>query len=412
MDQSSFVSLDKIAGAELGPLAKHLDAYIAVVREQGYLPATARKHVRLIAKFSQWLRKRKCEAHDLDESVVERFLRKLQDARQIERDDAATLIRLLRVLRQQSATPQNRQPTPSPQEQIVARYRRYLVEERGLSSATARNYLPHIDRFLSERFWQGRLDFAKLRAPDVTSFLQQQVSNVRAGHDGKVLVTALRSFLGHLRHQGEVRTDLAACVPGVANWSSASLPRFIPAASVQKVLDSCERQTPTGRRNYAILLLLARLGLRAGEVAGLNLEDIEWDNARITVRAKGGRWSQLPLPRDAGKAIADYLRSGRPLCSCRRVFIRDRAPLVGFGNSTAISMLVTRALQKAGVDSICKGAHLFRHSLATDMLRQGASLGEIGDLLGHKSLNTTAIYAKVDLAALRPLALPWPGGVR
>jgi integrase len=192
----------------------------------------------------------------------------------------------------------------------------------------------------------------------------------------------------------------------------ASLPKFIPAASVQKVLDRCDRQTPTGRRDYAILLLLARLGLRANEVAVLNLEDIDWDNARITIHAKGGRWSQLPLPRDVGEAIAHYLRLGRPRCSCRRVFIRDCAPVTGFANSVAISALVKRALKKADVDSARKGAHVFRHSLATEMLRQGASLDEIGDLLRHKNLNTTAIYAKVDLAALRPLALPWPGGTR
>jgi integrase len=144
----------------------------------------------------------------------------------------------------------------------------------------------------------------------------------------------------------------------------------------------------------------------------LNLEDIDWENARITIRSKGGRWAQLPLPTDVGEALALYLRHGRPSCSCRRVFIRDRAPRVGFANSIAVSTLVMRALERAGVDSARKGAHLFRHSLATDMIRQGASLDEIGELLRHQSPNTTAIYAKVDLPALRPLALPWPGGAR
>jgi len=181
---------------------------------------------------------------------------------------------------------------------------------------------------------------------------------------------------------------------------------------VQKVLHDCDRRTGIGRRNYAILLLLARLGLRAGEVVALNLEDIDWDNGHITVRAKGGRWSQLPLPADVGKAIALYLRQDRPHVSCRRVFLRHRAPTVGFANSIAISSLVMSALKRAGVESARKGAHLFRHGLATDMLRHGASLDEIGDLLRHKSPNTTAIYAKVDLVALRSLALPWPGGAR
>ena len=178
------------------------------------------------------------------------------------------------------------------------------------------------------------------------------------------------------------------------------------------MLKDCDRQTAIGRRDYAILLLLARLGLRAGEVVALNLEDIDWDNGHITVRAKGGRWAQLPLPAEVGEGIAVYLRQDRPRGSCRRVFLRHRAPFVGLANSIAISSLVMRALKSAGVDSERKGAHLFRHGLATEMLRQGASLDEIGDLLRHQSPNTTAIYAKVDLVALRPLALPWPGGAR
>ena len=178
------------------------------------------------------------------------------------------------------------------------------------------------------------------------------------------------------------------------------------------MLDCSERNTAVGRRNYAILLLLARLGLRACEVVALNLEDIDWENARITIRAKGGRWNQLPLPTDVGEALALYLRHARPSCPCRRVFIRDRAPRRGFAGSQAICPVVRRAIQRAGVESARKGAHLFRHSLATSMIRQGASLDEIGELLRHRSPNTTAIYAKVDLPALRSLALPWPGGGR
>jgi integrase len=227
-----------------------------------------------------------------------------------------------------------------------------------------------------------------------------------------LLVIALRSFLRYLRHQGKVATDLAACVPTVARWSFATLPKSLPAGTVQRVLDRSDRRTPIGRRDYAILFLLARLGLRACEIVALNLEDIDWEKARITIRSKGGRWAQLPLPADVGEALALYLRHGRPSSSCRRVFIRGRAPRIGFANSIAISTLVMRALERAGVDSARKGAHLFRHSLAKDMIRQGASLDEIGELLRHQSPNTTAIYAKVDLPALRPLALPWPGGAR
>jgi integrase len=160
------------------------------------------------------------------------------------------------------------------------------------------------------------------------------------------------------------------------------------------------------------LLLLARLGLRACEVVALNLEDLDWEAGQITVKGKGGDSASLPLPADVGEALAAYLRNGRPRCSGRRVFIRDRAPLTGLANSIAISTIVMRALKKAGVNSPHKGAHVFRHTLATDLLRQGCTLDEIGELLRHQSPDTTAIYAKVDVAALHTLALPWPGGGR
>jgi integrase len=177
-------------------------------------------------------------------------------------------------------------------------------------------------------------------------------------------------------------------------------------------LSSCDRNTAIGKRNYAILLLMARLGLRAGEVVALTLEDLDWEAGLITVRAKCKRVTQMPLPFEAGAAMADYLRQARPHCSCRRVFFRDKAPLVGFANSVAICSLVDRALRRAGVESPYRGSHLFRHSLATQMLKQGASLPEIGDLLRHRRPDTTAIYAKVDLISLRAIALPWPGGGR
>jgi site-specific recombinase XerD len=192
----------------------------------------------------------------------------------------------------------------------------------------------------------------------------------------------------------------------------SSVPKFLPAEQIQRVLNCCDRNTAIGKRNYAILLLLARLGLRAGEVVTLTLDDIDWEAGLITVQGKGKRAAQMPLPVEAGAAIADYLRQARPDCSSRRVFIRQNAPLVGFANSVAICSLVDRALERAGVESAYRGSHLFRHSLATEMLKQGASLFEIGDLLRHRRPDTTTIYAKVDLISLRSIALPWPGGNR
>ena len=213
-------------------------------------------------------------------------------------------------------------------------------------------------------------------------------------------------------YQGEITTDLAACVPRVANWSNSALPRFLQPGQVQQVLDHCDRRSAVGLRNYAILLLLARLGLRACEIVAMTLDDIDWEAGHLMVRGKGGHQAQMPLPMEVGRAIAVYLRKGRPNCASRRVFIRDHAPRVGFANSAAVSTLVQRALADAGVDSPHTGAYVFRHSLATEMLRQGASLGEIGQLLRHAHPDTTRIYAKVDVQALRPLALRWPGGGR
>jgi integrase len=187
-----------------------------------------------------------------------------------------------------------------------------------------------------------------------------------------------------LLHRGAIDTDLAACVPAIVTWSLSSVPKFLPAEQIQRVLDSCDRDTAIGQRDYAILLLLAQLGLRAGEVAALRLDDIDWEAGLITIRGKGKRAAQMPLPVEAGTAMVDYLRQARLDCSSRSVFIRGKAPLVDFANSIAICSLVDRALKRAGVESAHRGAHLFRHSLATQMLKQGASLCEIGDLLRHR----------------------------
>lgn len=394
-----------------GALGDRIDSYAELLSQQNYAPSSAYRQLLVTSRFSQWLQRHGIEVHKVDENTLQKFLRPIPRKMRYQTGDAAALNRLLRLLRQQSLVPPKSQAALSPRQRVVAEFAHYLIHERRLSQATLVNYQPFVDRFLSEQFNNGKVKLASLRATDVTGFVQRharRLSPVRA----KLLVGALRSFFRHLQQCGEVSANLAACVPTVANWSFAALPRYLPVGAVQRVLQHCDRHTPAGKRNYAILLLLARLGLRACEVVAVNLEDLDWDSGRITVKGKGGASVPLPLPTDVGEALAAYLRSGRPLCSSRRVFIRDRAPLTGFANSIAVSTLVMRALKKAGVNSARKGAHVFRHTLATDLLRQGCSLDEIGELLRHQSPNTTAIYAKVDLAALHTLALPWPGGGR
>jgi integrase len=225
------------------------------------------------------------------------------------------------------------------------------------------------------------------------------------------MTAVLRGFLGFLLREGRIVNNLAAAVPTIAGWRLSELPRFLETAEVEKVLRACDRRTKTGKRDYAILLLLARLGLRAGEVASLIFDDIDWNSAHLCIRGKGARIDRLPLLQDVGKAIAEYLQKGRPHCSSKRVFIQSKAPYIGFGSPpNAICGIVRRALSRAGLQPRHKGAHLLRHSLATRMLGQGASLAQIGQVLRHEQADTTEIYAKVNLNVLRALAQPWPGG--
>jgi site-specific recombinase XerD len=395
-----------------GPLSEHLDAYAATVADQGYTHNSIRQQIVVIADFSRWMKQKEIAVRDLDGKVVIRFLRHRHQPQRVRRGDPKTLQRLLTMLRQIGvAKPEQPLVADNAQTRILAEFRRYLLQERGLSTATLLNYLPVVEQFLADRFHNRAPNFAMLRAPHVTGFVMRQarqLSPVRAG----LMVTALRSFLRYLRHRGAIATDLAGCVPTVPNWSLSALPRFLPAAAVERVLECCDRKTSVGRRNHAILLLLARVGVRAGEVVGLSLDDIDWNTGQITIRGKGGKSAQLPLAADVGAALAAYLRHDRPRSATRSVFLRHRAPLVGLGNSSTISSLVRRALKHASVESAHTGAHVLRHSLATSLLRQGGSLDEIGELLRHQSPNTTAIYAKVDVTSLHTLALPWPGGGR
>jgi site-specific recombinase XerD len=249
-----------------------------------------------------------------------------------------------------------------------------------------------------------------LRAEDVFSFVRQESLSTHFTH-AKRITTSLRSFFQFARYRGFITADLAAAVPKVAGWSMTGIPRAIAPVEIRKLLSSIDRRHPKGRRDYAILLLLARLGMRSGEITCLDLDDIDWNSGSLKVRGKG-RETILPLPREVGHAIVEYLRHGRPPATSRRLFLRSKAPFRGFRDSTVIAGIVRYAIERAGVQSPTHGAHQFRHALASQMLRHGSSLKEIGELLGHRSVQTTTIYAKVDIPALRMLALRWPGGAQ
>ena len=288
-------------------------------------------------------------------------------------------------------------------------FEHYLVRERGLSPATVANYLPAVRRFLTERFGTGPLLLRELGASDVSRSILRYARSTSPG-SARVRVSALRAYLRFALREGEIETDLAAAVPAVASWRLASVPSSLNSEQIEKLLNSCDQSTLVGQRDHTILLLLARLGLRGGEIVAMRLGDLDWRAGEITVHGKGQRRDRLPLPQDVGQALATYLSKGRPSCESRRVFVRLREPYRGFANVTAVCSIVRRALERAGLCPKRKGAHLLRHSLASEMLRQGASLAEIAQILRHNSLTTTEIYAKVNVSALRKLAPPWPGG--
>lgn len=289
-------------------------------------------------------------------------------------------------------------------ELIVAEFRVWLAQERGLSSATVNCYGRHAAMFL--RWLPGPLDSAvrELDSRQVVGFIVEFCRDHNTWY-AKAMVTAVRAMLRFLHVTGRTRALMAA-VPGVSGWRLASLPRGIDPLVVRRILESCDRDTVTGRRNYAILVVLARLGMRSAEVAGLELDDIDWRAGEVVVHGKGGRLDRLPLPVDVGDALAEYLiarRSGED----RAVFCATQPPFRRLAPCT-ISTIVGGACARAGVNRVF--AHRLRHSLATEMLRAGASLPEIGQVLRHRSLISTSIYAKVDVEALKVLARPWPVG--
>jgi len=396
-----------------GPLTKYIAPYRAKLESLGYVPAQVVYHLRFFAKIDLWLLRRRQRLRWLNEEKVEQFLAQLRNKHPAGYRGARSGLRLLlSFLRDVGAVEPKSQPiASSPAQRLADRYRTYLKEERGLDRATIYNYSRHIDQFLTENFGTGSVKLRALGTSQITAFIRRHAPRGGRGLAAQML-TGLRSFFRFARLRGLTTSDLAAVVPAVPSWEESGPPKHLPAQAVQRVLAACERSTVQGKRDYAILLLLARLGLRAGEIVALQLDDIDWVTGQLAVHSKkGDGWARLPLPIDVGRALAGYLKV-RPPSPYRNVFVRGYAPYTPFMSSGRVSVLVRKAIERANVKSARTGAHVFRHSLATEMLRRGASLDEIGRVLRHRDPNSSAIYAKVDLGALRELALLWPGGVR
>lgn len=293
--------------------------------------------------------------------------------------------------------------------ELLGNFETYLIRQRGLSSRTIYHVLRFADRFLDHRFGVNMLTLSNLGPRDVVAFLEHLLGRKRPFRD-RTPGTHLRSFFQYLFAQGLTTTNLALCVPRVHKSWGARLPRYLLPDEVEAVVASVRTNPRRGARDYAMLLLMARLGLRAPEVIAIQLDDIDWRAGELLVRGKGQRHDRLPLPSDAGEAISEYLQKERTSATTRTLFVTHRAPNRPFKDSQIINDILKEAFVATGVKPPTPyvGSHVLRHSLATNMVRSGASLEEVGDLLRHRSRATTMIYAKLDIDGLRSVAQPWP----
>jgi integrase/recombinase XerD len=394
-----------------GPLGLYMDELAQHFAEKGYSYGYVRRQLRLASEFGSWVQRQNVALAELGSDHPQKFLRYRARFRKPWKGDLAACKSVYDLLRQKGVIAPPPIPKRSPVGRLTDEFSLYLRQERRLASTTVSRYTELVEDWLSDRFGSQQVNLQRLSTKEIIRYIQRRAPDM-ARKCAKVMITALRSFLQYARYRGYIELDLAASIPPIADWSRRSIPRSLAPEHVRQVLACCNRRTRMGRRDYAILLLLARLGLRGGEVASLTLDDIDWQSGTITVHGKRGREDALPLPSDVGRALVDYLKRGRPHSLNRCVFLRSRAPVASFKDQRSVGTVVRHALKRAGIDSPQKGAHQFRHALASEMLRSGASLGEIGELLRHRHPQTTTIYAKVDLASLRALALPWPGGGR
>lgn len=389
-------------------MAAFAPGFSAELERRGYRPGAAAEQLRLMSYASEWLAGHGLDVGDLTVIGVQQLMterRALGCSRLLSPRAMLPLLGYLRGLGVASAAAA---APGTPSEALLERYGVYLLERRGLAPSSVRNYVGVARVFLSDRETvAGELELEGLDGAAVSEFVLREARRCSVG-SAKCMVTRLRALLRFLHVEGEIEHALAGAVPSVASWRLASLVKALDAGSVRRLLASCDRRTRVGRRDFAILTLLSRLGLRAGEVAGMQLSDIDWRAGELLVRGKGSRQEHLPLPADAGEALASWLRRGRPRRESVFLFTRVRAPYGGL-SAGAVAAVVRRACQRAALPVV--GAHRLRHTAATELLRAGGSLAEVGQVLRHRGLDVTSIYAKVDRLALAAVVASWPGGI-
>src|SRR6266851_5340342 len=397
----------RVRGPLDGPLAGYGAGFEAALAGQGYSVDSIGRHLRLMVHVSRWLAGQHLAAGDLTVECARRFLCFRRAEGYAHPASMAGMGPLLGYLGSAGAVPAADPPVAGPADGLIREYRRYLLQERGLSpDSSVPHYVDVARRFLAHLPAGTTGELQGLTAAAVIGFVLS-VSARRSVGEAKAVSTRLRSFLRYLELEGLTRPGLLAAVPSIAGWELTGLLRAIKAADVGRLLGSCDRARPAGRRDFAVLTVLARLGLRAGEVAALRLGDIDWRAGEIAVHGKASQYDRLPLPQEVGEAIAGWLADGRPPCASAAVFTRVLAPYRGLSART-VSGVVRRACVRAGLPPM--GSHRLRHTVATETLRAGGSLAEVGQLLRQRSLAATSIYAKVDRGALSAVARPWPGG--
>ncbi|MCU4162311.1 site-specific integrase [Acidiphilium sp. AL] len=402
------MSIDQTEVLDSGPLGAFSIVYANELARQGYAPASVRMQLKVLADLSNWLLHQGMVASDLKAVEVDRFLCCRRDAGHTRYVSTKSVRPILDYLRRLEIVPPEAEEHDGPVEMILCRYWRFLTVERSLAPVTARCYVGMVRSFLERRLSVDgvALDLGHLTAADVASFVVARCPRQSRGA-AKLTVTALRSLLGFLHLDGIIERSLVSAVPSVAGRRLVGLPKGLDSDQVRRLLASCDGRTRRGCRDLAILTMLVRLGMRSGEVAKLRFDDIDWRAGEMVVRGKANCMERLPLPQDVGDSLAVYLQRGRPASAQgRTVFVRIKAPHRHL-SSAGVSNVVAEAAQRADLGQI--RAHRLRHTVAMQMLRGGASLPEIGQLLRHRRALTTAIYAKVDRDALRRIARPWPG---
>ena len=389
-----------------GPLSTHVDGFWAELQRQGYAPFSGRNLLLVAAHFSRWLDYHRLELGDLSEERVASFLAHRRRQGYTQFLSPRALGPLLGYLRGIGVAVRAAAVVETSIDRLLREYAEYLARERCLSASTIRGYTDLAREFATVCFDTESPRWDQLTPSDIADFVRHESRRWSIGYC-KLKVTRLRSLLRFLHVRGYIPGDLADCVPAVAGWRLAWLPKALEPDQIDRLLRPLDQPSTVGLRDAAIVRLLVRLGLRAGDVAALKLDDLDWRAGEIVVRGKGARESRLPLPHDVGREVAAYLQRSRPSAVTRKVFLRSRAPYQGLEPSGVVGA-VTRALRRAGITA--GGAHVLRHTAATQMLRHGASLSEIAHVLRHRHVDTTAIYAKVDHATLRTLAQPWPEG--